>query len=237
MSVCTRCYVWHRICCPGLTERIGGGRSSLQLCSSTHLDTNGHCLDHPVVFTKHPATYKLVRTVIYQPFSGGAQVCHHKYELCGPCAFSSVISCERPDCYECVAFFFFFCGQGKENSTSREYLWRMTTKKVFSGIRYIFIPLKCVYPFLSCSTCSVLETANQTTNLALFLNCNQSHKAEQGRITSKPASSSHLLWTFAASCFTVPILPHNHILFLQGIILSFRNCRSHPKAIFPEGST
>lgn len=87
-------------------------------------------------------------------------------------------------------------------------------------------------PFLSCITCSVLETANQTTNLALFLNCNQSHKAEQGRITSKPASSSHLLWTFAASCFTVPILPHNHILFLQGIILSFRNCRSHPKASF-----
>lgn len=133
--------------------------------------------------------------------------------------------------------FFFSCGQGKANNSSHECLWRMTTKKVFSGISCIFIPLKCVCPFLSCSSCSVLETANQTTNLALFLNCNQSHKAEQGRITSKPASSSHLLWTFAASCFTVPILPHNHILFLQGIILSFRNCRSHPKAIFPEGST
>lgn len=136
-----------------------------------------------------------------------------------------------------VLLLFFPCGQGKENNTSHEYLWRMTTKKVFSGIRHIFIPLKCVCPFLSCSTCSVLETANQTKNLALFLNCNQSHKAEQGRILSKPAGSSHLLWAFAASCFTVPILPHNHILFLQGIILSFRNCRSHPKAIFPEGST
>lgn len=143
--MCTRCYVWHHFL-RGLEEKRAHS-SSVASHTVTPMDIAWimqWCL------TKYPATHKLVITVIQQPCSGGTQVCHHNYELCGPCALSSVISCERPYCYECVAFFF-SCGQGKENNTSHEYLWRMTTKKVFSGIRYIFIPLKCVCPFLSCS--------------------------------------------------------------------------------------
>lgn len=65
-----------------------------------------------------------------------------------------------------------------------------------------------------------------------FKKWNQSHKAKQGKITNKPVTLSHLLRTFTARCFTVPILPYNCILFLRGMILSFRNCRSHPKSIF-----
>lgn len=162
-----RCYILEGIRCPGAKGQ-NGRRELLQ----THSASVAPCTFAPMIIawniwwhlTKQPATHKLVRIVIYQPYSGEAQVHIHNYELCGP----RVLSC-HPLCETWLLgiYCIFFCG-AKKKKTSHECLWKRTTTKVFSVTGYISIPLKCVRSFISHSICSALETANQTTNLALF---------------------------------------------------------------------